>query len=169
AGVGRLVAEQEQVVVLAGAEAHRSHDRRRRRLGIPLAAVGDEVDGAVDPDRHHVAQLLLGLRGPEREHRRGAAVLLHQPDRLLDGALLVRTDREAEMAGLDRLLILGQRDLAPGQRHPLDADQDVHERTRELSGSNTGVESMVATVTGYCSPMYSTSNCVPTWACSGGR
>ena len=106
------------------------------------------MDRAVDADRHHVAQLLLGLGRSKRQHRARAAVLLDEPDRLLGAALLVRADREAEMAGRDRPLVVGEDDLAAGQRHPLDADEDVHERTRVLSGSNTGVESLLATVTG---------------------
>ena len=75
-------------------------------------------------------------------------MLLDQPDRLLGATLLVGADREPEVAGLDRALVLGQRDLAAGQRDPLDAHEDVHERTRELSGSKIGVEPATATVTG---------------------
>ena len=75
-------------------------------------------------------------------------MLLDQPDRLLGPALLVRADGEAEVPGLDRALVVGQRRLAAGERDPLDADEDVHDRTRLLSGSNSGVESAEATVTG---------------------
>ena len=89
AGVGRLVAEQDQVGPL-GRGCDRLGDRLRRRLRVPLAAVGDEMDRAIDADRHHVAQLLLGLGRPERQHGARAAVLLDQPDRLLGAALLVR-------------------------------------------------------------------------------
>src|SRR6185312_8806678 len=63
---------------------------------------------------------------------------LHQPDRLLGGALLVGAHRESQVPGLDRLLVLGEGDLAAGERHPLDADQDVHElisaRRRLMTG-----------------------------------
>ena len=62
------------------------------------------MDAAVDPDRHQVAQLLLGLGRSERQRDRLAAVGLDQPDRLLGAALLVRRHGEAEMARLDRLL-----------------------------------------------------------------
>jgi hypothetical protein len=55
------------------------------------------VDRPVDADRHRVAQLLLGLGRPEREDDRLAAVRLDEPHRLLDAALLVRADREAEV------------------------------------------------------------------------
>ena len=168
AGVGGLVSEQDQVVGL-GLRLDRPHDRGGGRLWIPFAAVGHEMDRLVDPDRHHVAQLLLGLRRAERQHGARAAVLLDQADRLLGAALLVRADREPEVSSLDRLLVVGQGDLAAGQRHALDADEDVHERTRELSGSKIGVEPATATVTGYCSPMYCTSSCSPSLACSGGR
>ena len=75
-------------------------------------------------------------------------MLLDQPDRLLGATLLVRADREAEMASRDRALVVGQDDLAAGQRHPLHAHEDVHERMRVFSGSNTAVESVVCTVTG---------------------
>ena len=78
-------------------------------------------------------------------------MLLDQADRLLGAALLVGADREAEVARRDRALIVGEHDLATREGHALYADEDVHraqERTRELSGSNTGVESFVTTVTG---------------------
>ena len=63
AGVGRLVAEHDQVGVVARRllGLDRGDERRRGRLGVPVGAVGDEVDRAVGPDRERVAQLLLGL------------------------------------------------------------------------------------------------------------
>jgi len=48
----------------------------------------------------------------------------HQPQRLLDRALLVRADREAEIAGVDLLLVGRQRDPRAGLGNPLDADED---------------------------------------------
>jgi hypothetical protein len=75
-------------------------------------------------------------------------VLLDQPDRLLGAAFLVRADGEAEMPRRDRALVVCEDDLATRQGDALDADEDVPARTRALSGSNTGVESFVATVTG---------------------
>ena len=83
-----------------------------------------------------------------------AAVLLHQPHRLLHAALLVRADREAEVARLDRLLVVGEDHPPAGERHALDADEDPHAGTapaaftRSLSGSKSGVEPATATVTG---------------------
>ncbi len=147
ARVGGLVAEQDQVGRL-GLRPDRRHDRRRRGLRIPFRAVGDQVDRLVDADRHHVPQLLLGLRRTEGQHGRGATVLLDQPHRLLGPALFVRADREAEVPGRDRPLVVGEHDLASRQGDALDAHEDVHERTRELSGSNSDVESAEPTVTG---------------------
>ena len=76
-------------------------DRRRRRLRVPLLPVGLHEDGAIGADRHAVAELLLGLRRPEREHDDLAAARLDDPSGLLDRALLVRADREAEVARLE--------------------------------------------------------------------
>ena len=68
----------------------------------------------------------LGRRRAERQHGAGATLGLDDPDRLLDGALLVRADREAEIADVD-LGPVGRQDDPPARgRHPLDADQDVH-------------------------------------------
>src|SRR5215207_3056070 len=169
--VGRLVAEHDQVGVVAGVllGADRGDQRGGGRLRVPVGPVGDEVDRAVGAERELVAQLLLGLGGPERQHGRRAAVLLDDPDGLLDAALLVRADREAEVAGLDRALVVRQDDLAAGDRHALDADEGAHERMRVFSGSKSGVDPATATVTGYCSAMYSTLSCSPSRACSGGR
>ncbi len=143
-------------------DADRLDDRAGGRLRIPLFAVGDEVDGAVGAERHRVAELLLGLGRPEREHDRLAAVRLDQADRLLDAALLVRADREPEVLRLDRLRVLGEHDLPARHRHPLDADEDPHDRILVFSGSKIGAEPTTSTVTGYCSPMYSTASRVPT-------
>src|SRR5262245_24551751 len=171
ARVGRLVAEHDQVegAVDGLLRLDRLLDRGRRRDGIPLAAVRLEQDRAVDADRHRVAELLLGRRGPERQHGRRAALLLDDPDRLLDAALLVRADRVAEEPGVDRLPVRGQDDAPSRLRHALHTDEDVHDRMRMLSGSKSGVEPATATVTGYCSPRYSTSSGVPALATSGGR
>ena len=91
-------------------------------------------------------------------------MLLDDPHRLLDAALLVRADREAEVARLERLLVGRQDHLAAGERDALDADEDPHVSTgsaaltRSLSGSKSGVEPATATVTGKRSPMYSTAS-----------
>ena len=108
------------------------------------------MDAAVDADRHRVAQLLLGLGRAEREHDGLAAVRLDEAHGLLDAALLVRADREAEVPRLDRLLVGGEHDPAARHGHALDADQDLHRHDRILvfSGSKIGVEPATATVTG---------------------
>ena len=150
ARVRRLVPEEDQVELdtSRALRLDRRDDRRGGCLRIPLLVVGHEVDRAVDAERHRVAQLLLGLGRPEREDDRLAAVRLHEPHGFLDPALLVRGDREPEVLGRDRLGVLGQHDLPAGQRHALDADEDVHERMRAFSGSKTGVAPATATETG---------------------
>ena len=55
-----------------------------------------------------------------------AAVGLDEPDRLLDRALLVRADDEAEELGVDVLRVGGQVDPAARGGDALDADEDVH-------------------------------------------
>ena len=52
--------------------------------------------------------------GPERQDGRLAAVLLDDPDGLLDRALLVRADDEAEVARVDRPGVVGEHDPAAG-------------------------------------------------------
>ena len=118
-------------------------------IGDHSDAVGLEQDRAVDADRHRLAQLVDRLLRAERQDRARPAVRLDDPDRLLDRALLVRADGEAEVARVDRLLVGGQGDLAGRRRDPLDADQDPHQAlTRVFSGSNSGVDPTTATVTG---------------------
>ena len=55
--------------------------------------------------RHRVAELLQRLRRPEGEGDGLALVRLDEADGLLDGALLVGTDREPEVATVDRALV----------------------------------------------------------------
>ena len=106
------------------------------------------MDRAVGAERHRVAELLLGLRGPEREDDGLAAVRLDQPDSLLDAALLVRADREPEVLRLDRLGVGGEDDLPSREWNPLDADENPHDRIRVFSGSKIGAEPTTSTVTG---------------------
>ena len=106
------------------------------------------MDRAVGAERHALAQLLLRLRRAEREHDDLTTLRFDDPHRFLDAALLVRRDREAEVLRLDRLLVGGQHHLPAGDRHALDEADDPHALTLEFSGSNTGVESLHATVTG---------------------
>ena len=91
-------------------------DRAGGRDRVPLAAVGLEQDRPLDADRHRVAELLLGLGRPERQDGGRAALRLDDPDRLLDAALLVRADREAEEARVDVLPVGGQHDPPAGLR-----------------------------------------------------
>ncbi len=108
------------------------------------------MDRPPDAEGHRVAELLHGGRRAERQHDRLAAVGLDQADRLLDRALLVGRDREAEMARVDGPLVGGQ-DHPPGdRRNALDADENAHRqaRTRRFSGSNSGRAPTTATVTG---------------------
>src|SRR4029077_5014300 len=149
--------------------ANRTDNRSRRRLRVPLAAIGLDVNGAVDADRHSVTELLDGLRRAERQHNRPAAIAFDQPDRLFDPALFVGADREAEVAGLEGHRVRGKHHLAAGERHALDANKNLHDRMRVFSGSNRGVEPTTATVTGKRSPMYCTASCSPSTARSGGR
>jgi hypothetical protein len=53
-------------------------------------------------------------------------VLLDQTDGLLAATLLVRADREAEVARGDRALVVGEHDLPAGQRDAFDGHEDVH-------------------------------------------
>src|SRR5213082_1146202 len=67
----------------------------------------------------------------------GAALGLDHYDGFLDGAFLVGTDREAEVARVDVLAVGRQRDLAGRGRDTLDADEDVH--GRPVSAPHAGV------------------------------
>src|SRR5882672_3390963 len=169
--VGRLVAEEDDVerTVRRLIRANRIQQRRSRRFAIPFLAVRLQVDRAVDPKRHRVAQLFDGLGWAQGDHDRVAFVRFDQPHRLLDPALLVRAHRETQVARVDRARVLGEHDAPSGDRHPLDAGEDSQERMRRFSGSNSGVAPDTATVTWYRSPMYSTARPSPTTACSGGR
>src|SRR5438093_1671591 len=130
AGVGNLVAEQEQVELPVRRLLclDRLGDDPGGRHRVPLRAARFEQDRPVDADRHRVPELLLGLGRSERQHRRGAALLLHDPYCLLDAALLVRADRVAEEARVDRLAVGREHDPAAGLGHALDAHEDVHRR-----------------------------------------
>ena len=150
-GVRGLVAEKDKVErpALALVGADRVEDRARGRLGIPFLAVDNEVDGAVDAQRHRVPQLLFGFRRPQGEDDRLAPVRLDEPDRLLDAALLVRADGEAEVPGLDRLRVVGRarsarRSSAPASR----TTSTLHDRILVFSGSKIGREPTTSTVTG---------------------
>ena len=87
--------------------------------------------------------------GPEREHDRLAAVRLDEPDRLLDAALLVRADGEAEVARVDARASAVSTILPPVIGTRLTQTRIVHQdRIRVFSGSKSGVEPTTATVTG---------------------
>ena len=145
-----LAAEEDEVEEtrrgLIGTD--RVDDDGRRRVGIPFASIRPEMDRAVDPERHRVAQLLDRLGGTEGQDHRLAAVGFDQANRLLDSALLVRADREAEVLGLERHRVGGKHHLSAGERHAFHADEDPHERTRVFSGPKRGVGRTTATVTG---------------------
>ena len=119
-----------------------------RRLRVPIGAVGRQEHRLVGAHRHRIAKLFFGLRRAEGHHDHGAAVLLLDPDRLLDGTLLVRAGRERQMSSVDRLSIIGEDDAGTGSGDPLDADEGPHPFIRASSGSNSGVEPATATFTG---------------------
>lgn len=59
--------------------------------------------------------------------------------------------RVAGVAAVDAQAVVGEHDLTGGVRRALDADEDVGHaspRMRAFSGSNSGVASAAATVTG---------------------
>ena len=138
--VGGLVAEEDEVerpaLRLVGAD--RRDDRRGDALRIPLVLAGDEVDRAIDAERHRLAQLLDRLRRPEAQRDGLAAVRLDEPHGLLHAALLVRADGEAEVLRVERLRVVGEQDAPAGQRHALDADEELHARILAFSGSKIG-------------------------------
>ena len=171
AGVGGLVAEQDEVERSVGGldVGDRRSDCRGGALRIPIGSVDRQQHGLGDTEAGGVAQLLVGLGGAERQHRRLAAVLLDELHGFFDRALLVRAHREPEERRVDRLTVGGDVDARPGCRHALHADEDPHDFIRLSSGSNSGVAPARSTVTGYSSFMYMTCSFVPSTACSGGR
>ncbi len=170
-GVGRLVAEQDQVEDAVGGldVGDRRGNRRSGALRIPVGTGDRQQHRLGHAEAGRIAQLLVGLGRPEGQHGCFATVLLDQLHRLFDSALLVRAHRETEERGVDRLAVGGDVDARPGGRHALHADQDPHDFMRESSGSNSGVAPARSTVTGYSSFMYMTCNLVPSTACCGGR
>src|SRR5439155_26560505 len=98
-----------------------------------------------------LAQLIQRLWRPEAQHHRHSAAgppALDDAHRLLDATLLVWADRETEVARFERLPVGREHHLPACERHPLDADQDLHALTRRFSGSNRGVEPATASETG---------------------
>ena len=96
--------------------------------------------------------------GPERQHDDLAALRLDDPHRLLDAALLVRPDREPEVPRLDRLRVVREHHPPAGDRDALDADEDPHAADPRVLGVEDRRRAVRSpTVTGYCSPRYSTS------------
>ena len=127
AGVGGVVAEQDEVVGRARllARPHHVGDRvrdvdRAERVGVRL---DEHAVGA--PDGECRAQLLDGLGRTHGQHRHRAARRLGDLRRELDRALLVRADGEAHVPRVDGQPVVGQQHLAGHVRHPLDADQDT--------------------------------------------
>jgi hypothetical protein len=127
-GVAGLVAEHQQVVGLAGVAAGDDHVGYRGRdvAGPPRLCVGLDQDGGADAHGEGVAHLLQALLGAHRKHGCRTALGLDRLHGALDGALLVRADRPADVACVDRPPVVGQRHATGRARHPLDADEDLH-------------------------------------------
>ena len=169
AGVGRLVAEQDQVERTAfglGFDDGVS-ERAGGALRVPLVVADVEQDGTVRPDAHGIPELLLGRGRAERQHGHLATVLLDELDGSLDGALLVRAGREAQVGGVDLAPVGRDVDLRAGCGHPLHADEDPHDFIRASVGSNGPCSP--TTSTGKVSLKYMTSSRVPGRASSRGR
>ena len=138
AGIGRLVAEHDQVEGFVALEfPDRGGDRLRRALGIPLVGVGLDEHTMGRADRDCVAQLLLGITRAQREHGDFAAVLFDELHGTFDSALLVRARGEPEVGGIDVLPVGGHVDLCARRGHPLHTAENLH----DCSGSalQTGV------------------------------
>jgi hypothetical protein len=90
----------------------------------------------------------------ERRHVDDAQLLSGRTDAVAEGTasstphsscgLIVKPRCRA----LDRAFVVGQDDPPAGHRHPLDTDEDPHDRIRAFSGSKIGVDPATATVTG---------------------
>ncbi len=149
-GVRRLVAEEQKVELPTSNSRvpHRIDDRVGGRLRVPFRPIRLQEDAAVGADRHAVPELLLCLGRAEREHDDLTAARFDDAHGLLDGALLVRADREAEVPRLERLRVVGQDHAPAGDRDPLDGAEDLHERILSLSGSKGARDPTMSTVTG---------------------
>lgn len=150
ARIGGFVAEYDQV---KGAPRgllalDRGQDRAGGGLRIPLLALDGQQNPALGSSGQRLADLLFGLRRAQSQYGRLAALSLDYSHRLLHAAFLVGADREAQVARLDGLLVGGENHAPTGERHALDAHEHPHDLTRSFSGSKSGVESLVATVTG---------------------
>src|SRR5215472_15765229 len=105
--------------------AHRLCDRGRGGDWAPLAAICLQQYAAVRTQREHLSKLVCRLGWSKGKDRDCAALLLTDPNRFLDCALLVRTHREAGKPGVD-FAGIRQHDLAADRWHAFDADEYVH-------------------------------------------
>ena len=124
AGVGRLVAQQHQVVPVRpdlGGDGGRGRDRAE------LAAVGLQQHRPPGAEREGAAELLDRRLGSQGQHGHRAARPLGDLHRLLDRAFLVRADGEPGHPGVDLLPVRGHRDLAAHGGDALDADENLHD------------------------------------------
>jgi hypothetical protein len=118
--------EQHQVKTGSG---HGSKRRRRRDRPGLHAVRRLKQHRRRRPEREARAKLFLGGNRPQGHHGHGSAEPLDEPHGLLDGALLVRADREPGGLRIDRLTVSGQGDHAADRRHPLNADENVHDES----------------------------------------
>ena len=125
AGVGRLVAEQHQVVRM---RPDLGRDGRRGRDRAEFPAVGLQQHRPAGAEREGVPELVDRVGGAEGQHRHRAAEALGELHRLFYRALLVRADREPGHPGVDLLPVRGHRDLAADGGDPFDADEYLHRR-----------------------------------------
>ena len=157
---GRLVAEQHEVERLLGLEiSDRPGECPTRALRIPVVVLHEQYR-SLHSDAHRIAQLLLGLRRAEREHRRLTTELLDELCGHLDRALLVRARRERQVGVVDPLSVVGDVDASARRGHAFDTDEDLHRARhsgsvfiRSSVGSNSGRLPTLATRTGNCSFM----------------
>ena len=127
-GIGRFVAEQDEVegTLVLFQLAHGRDDGPGRGDGVPFTAVGLEMNQLCGPYRRGVTQLFGRLRWTERQHRDRSTVLLHDAHRFFHGALLVRANGEAQLAGVDLLAVGVNHDLGADHGDAFDADENVH-------------------------------------------
>ncbi|MEY9258740.1 hypothetical protein ABH903_001762 [Brevibacterium epidermidis] len=153
AGIGGIITGEDEIEGLPrlGAIADDITDDLRNILGGEHGRVGRlDEDAVVRSHRHGRSQLLDRLGGTESERRDRPTGLGRGLDRELDGALLVRGHGVAEPGFVDPAAGGIKGDGTGDIGDAFDADEDVHGylRMHSLSGSNSGVESTDATVTG---------------------
>ena len=113
-------------------------DRLSGLVGIPVVIICAQEDAFVYPAGQRITQLLFRIRCSQSQDRGAATGLFYELNSFFYGTFFMRTNREAQVPGVDITIVIAELDRAPDIGNLFDTNEYIHFESITSSSHSAG-------------------------------